>query len=49
MLVVAWGIAWLIVLLRDRLGQTIVLGCGLLLLAACGVVSAIWLIGTKLI
>jgi hypothetical protein len=44
----AWGIAYLIVLSRD-LGASILVGCGLLLLAACGIVSAIWLIGAKLI
>lgn len=47
-LAVAWGTAWLIALSRDLGGATLI-GCAVMLLFICGIVSAIWLIGTKLI
>lgn len=47
-LVAAWGLAWLIALSRD-LGASILIGCAVVLLFVCGIISAVWLIGTKLI
>ena len=40
---------WLSFLLRDSMGRFILLVLGMWLLAISGIVSAVWLIGTKLI
>lgn len=46
LLVLAWVGAHLAALTRDTIGRAILLGYGIILLAASAMVSAVWLIAT---
>lgn len=48
-LLLAWGLAVAIAMLREPLGRSILLGLASLVFGVCVVVSAVWLIGTRLI
>lgn len=48
-LAVVWGVVWLIAMLKEGIGQALLLACALRLLFLSGIVSAVWLIGTKVI
>lgn len=49
LIAVVWAVWWLVDLLREPLGRAVVLVFVLLAIALWGVVSAVWLIGTKVI
>lgn len=49
LLLIPWVVGMLWGMVRDPPGRAIVLMCAVPLLLICGGVSAVWLIGTKLI
>lgn len=49
LLVLCWIVVILIDLVKDPIGQAILIGGAFIILALCAVVSAFWLVGTKLI
>jgi hypothetical protein len=48
-LALCFGIVLVIDMVKDPIGQAFLIGGAALVLLACAVVSAVWLIGTKLI
>lgn len=49
LIAVVWAVWWLVDLFREPLGRAVVIGFVALGIVLWGVVSAVWLIGTKMI